>query len=277
MNLNLIAIILLLFTHTEMTYSQTESKIISPKEIKLIEDRVQKELVSKNLDEKKKFYLNLLAARELYQYRFYDKSEIYYLNAIKMNIEEDKTEALINLIAIAIIKKDKTKVQMYFDQANNYFNKYPKYKNKEIDYYLKSIENYLPLKNGIEPKAVSGFYGRFTHEESLINLLKNKEYHKAFSTLNPAAMKNSDDDFNITVFDSLNVLINKKSVKELYCNKQYKKYPSSYAYNIIICGLLNDYLQKGKFENKHLKNAEKYFNNDDKEKLYLLTMVKEIN
>ncbi|MBC7540485.1 MAG: hypothetical protein H7281_16795 [Bacteriovorax sp.] len=80
-----------------------------------------------------------------------------------------------------------------------------------------------------------------------------------FSNLNPKAMKNAKEDFNITVYESLNDLINKKSVNELFCNKQFKKYPTSYAYNIIICGLLNDYLQNGTFDNNHLKRAEKYF------------------
>jgi hypothetical protein len=277
MNLHRLVLICLLFTQSTMVYSQTDSKIITPTEMKQIEERVQKELASKNLDQKKKFYLNLLAGRELYQYRFYDKAKIYYQNAIKMNIKEDKTEAFINLIAIAIIKKDKPKVQLAYDQAKNYFIEYPKFKNQEIDYYLKSIDKYLPFKNEIDPKEITGFYGRFAHEENLINLLKNKEYQKAFSNLNPNAMINAEDDFNITVFDSLNVLLNKKSVNALFCNKQFKKYPTSYAYNIIICGLLNDYLHNGKFDSKHLKRAEKYFKNEDIEKYYLLTMIKEIN
>lgn len=267
----------ILFLSTTTTIAgEPESKILSKKELQKIENRVQQELKNKNLSEDKKFYLNLLAARELYQYRFYDKASRYYQNALEMKVTENKSEAYINLIAIAIDKNDKDKVSALYQDSKNYFEKNPQFKTTDIEYYLKTLENYLPSKNNKAPPEVTGFYGRFAHEENLINLIKSHDYQKAFGLLNPQGIAQSTNDFNITVYDSLNVLVNRKDVKTLYCNKQYKQYPDSFAMSTIICSLLNDYLDKGKFEEKHLKLADLYFK-ENGEKKYIFDMVNELN
>lgn len=250
----------------------SDSKIVTPKELAAIEAAVEKKLQSKNIDNKSKFYGNLLAARELYQYRFYAKSEKYYKTAIKVNINENKSEAYINLIAIALIEENKVKAAAAFAEAKKYFSDHSEYKKEEINYYLTSIDSYL----GSGTKPVKGFYARYTMEENLIDMLKKKEYLKAFSSLNPEALKESKSSFDITVYDILNVLINKKTVKNLYCDEDYKKYPDSYAYSVLICGLLNDYLEKGSFNQKRMEKTEKYFNEEASDKNYLLAMIKDV-
>ncbi|MDD4973740.1 MAG: hypothetical protein PHY93_05285 [Bacteriovorax sp.] len=254
-------------------YAQNNSKIIAPNDLKMIEDKVQSELKSPVLSDDKKFLINIIAGRELYQYRFYDKSQIYYENALKINTSENKTEALVNLIAIAINKSDKEKVRSLYEEAQNYYEKKSAFKTRDIDYYLNAVANYLSDKKA---KQIDGFYATFAREEDLINLLKNKEYQKAFISINPAGLKKSTNNFNITVYDSLNVLMNKKGVKELNCATEYKKYPKAYTYSIIICGLLTDYLESGKFSDKKMKRATSYFLNDNPEKNYLFELVKEI-
>ncbi len=264
------------FYSNSISALEPDSKILSKKELKKIEERVQQELKNKSLPEEKKFFLNLLAGRELYQYRFFEKAARYYQNAIEMNVSENKSEAYINLIAIAIDKNDKEKVRSLYEDSKNYFQKNPQFKTADIDYYFKTLENYLPLKKNQMPPEVKGFYGRFAHEENLINLIKAHEYQKAFSLLNPQGAAQSTNDFNITIYDSLNVLLHKKEVKTLYCNKQYKQYPDSFAMSTIICSLLNDYLEKGKFEDKHVKLADLYFK-ENSEKKYIYDMVGELN
>lgn len=253
--------------------TEPQSKILSKKDFKAIEDRVESELKGKNLSNEKKFFLNLLAARELYQYRFFDKASHYYKNAIEMNVPENKTEAYINLMAIEISKGNKEKVRQLYSESKNYFSKNPQYKTADIDYYLKTIENYLPgNKNAPE---VTGFYGRFAHEENLINLIKAKEYEKGLSLLNPDSIAHSTSDFNITAYDVLNVLVHGQNVKELYCDKQYKQYPNSFAMSTILCSLLNDHLKVGKFSEKNLKTANLYFK-ENSEKNYMFEALKEI-
>lgn len=258
---------------SQSVFSQDDSKIISPKEIALIESRVQSELSSKKLSNEKKFLLNTLAGRELYQFRFYKRAQKYYEDALNVKTKENKTEPLVNLMAIAINLNDKTLVETQYKKALDYFDKNKSYKTSEVDYYLKSIAAYL---NNKEIKKVEGFYGAFAHEENLINLIKNKEYLKAFSALNPEAVKKSTNNFNIIVYDSLNTLINKNKVTELHCSKDYQLYPKAYTYSVILCGLLTDYKSTTQFSPEKLKRAEIYFSTDNPEKMYLLEMVKEI-
>lgn len=253
----------------------SQSKVITSSKLKMIEDRVAKELADHKNDPSKKFLLNMLAARETYQFRFYEKSFNYYSNAIAINVPENKTEAYINRIAISILDKDKKRISSTLNEAKNYFDKNSKLKTKEVEYYLNAIDKSL-ASSVDDTSKVEGFYGMYTSEESFKNLLKNKEYPKAFSLLNSEGIKKAQNSFNITTYDSLNVLINKKNVKLLYCNKEYNEYPNAYAYSTLICGLLNDYLKSGNFSDKKMKRAEKFFEEEDTDKKYLLDMVKEI-
>lgn len=255
-------------------FAQDDSKIISPKELTLIETRIKTELSSKKLSNDKKFLLNTIAGRELYQFRFYQRAQKYYEDALSIKTNENKTEPHVNLIAIAINLNDKKLVETQYKKALDYFEQNKNYKTSEIDYYLKSIDAYL---NNKEIKKVDGFYGAFAQEENLINLIKNKEYLKAFSAINPEAVKKSTNNFNIIVYDSLNTLINKNKVKELYCAKDYQLHPKAYTYSVILCGLLTDYKSTSQFSVEKMKRAENYFSNDNTEKMYLLEMVKEIS
>jgi len=66
--------------------------------------------------------------------------------------------------------------------------------------------------------------------------------------------------------------LNRKNVKTLFCDKQFKKYPNSFALSTLSCGLLNDYLQHGKYSPERLKIANEYFGmSENKEKnLFLI-------
>lgn len=252
-----------------------ESKILTEQDMKTIEDRVEKELADKKNDPTKKYFINIATAREAYQFRFFDKADHYYSNAIALNVKEDKTEAYINRIAIAIVSKDKKRISDTYNEAKNYFEKNKKLQTKEVTYYLTSIEQSL---SSTDPGAakIQGFYGMYTTDENFKNLLKSKQYEKAFSLLNPEGMKTSEDSLRITSYDTLNVMLNKKNVKELHCNKEFKEFPDAYAYSTLICGLLNDYLKTGTFSANRMKRAETYFKEEAQEKKYLLDMVREI-
>lgn len=249
-----------------------QSKIISVKEIEAMEAEADKQLQSKNLDNKKKLLAYLLAGREFYQYRYYDKSKKYYQNALKVETTENKSEAYLNLMAIALLEKDNSSLKETFTAAEAYFKKNPSMYTKEIKYYMESISSYL---SGKKNPDIKGFYAHFLDEENLISLVKNKEYQKALSVLNPQAFENSDNSSQAIIYDALNVSVHKKNVKKLYCEKEFKQYPNAYTYTVLICGLLNDYLTNSKFDEKRLARAERYFA-EEKDRMYLLEMVKEI-
>lgn len=253
--------------------SYAQSQILSADQVKAVEDQIDKELLLSKLDNKKKLTANLLAGREFYQYRFYDKSKKYYEAAKKIEVKDNKSEAYINLIAIGLVSKDKKEMQNAFDEATQYFKKNASYNSADIQYYMNSMKNYLAGKHSGE---VKGFYGRFVQEGNLVNLVKKKNYKEALSKLNPAGMEEGGANLEVIIYDSLNVALYKKNVKKLYCLDDYNKHPNAYTYSVLICGLLNDYIEKSDFNSERMKRAQKYFSEEDKEKAYLLDIIKEM-
>lgn len=268
--LHFILITIIYSLSTSVAFAQ--SKIISPKEIEAMEAEADKQLQSKNLDNKKKLLAYLLAGREFYQYRYYDKSKKYYQNALKVETSENKSEAYLNLMAIALLEKDNSSLKETFTAAEAYFKNNPSMYSKEIKYYLESISSYL---SGKKNPDIKGYYAHFLDEENLISLIKNKEYQKALSVLNPQALEQSNNSSEAVIYDALNVSVHKKNVKNLYCQKEFKQYPDAYTYTVLICGLLDDYLKKSTFDPKRMARAERYFA-EEKDRKYLLEMVKEI-
>lgn len=255
-------------------YSSTPSKILTSEQLKAIEEQVDRELKSEKLDDTKRLAANLLAGREFYQYRFFDKSKKYYEAAIALPVNGNKTEAYINLMAIAVTAKKKQELKVQYDLAQDYFKKNQNLNTDEVKYYLAAIESHLTGKSS---SPVKGFYGPFAKESSLVELFKNKKYSDVLVAINPEALE-SDEQITLEtiIYDSANVALNKKSVKKMYCMPEYKKYPNAYTYGVLLCGLLNDYVETSKFNAERLKRAETYFSKDNTDKAYLFEVVKEI-
>lgn len=258
---------------TGTAHSSTQSKLITPEQLKAIEEQVDRELSSSKIDNKKRLIANLLAGREFYQYRFFDKSKKYYQAAKSVDTNENKTEAYINLMAISLVSKDKKELKEAYDEAVKYFKENSKYNSDDIKYYMTSIESYLSGKN---TNAVKGFYGQFVKEENLVDLVKAKKYAEAMSILNPEKIGEGDITLEVIIYDTLNVALNKKNVKKLFCERELIKYPNAYSYSTLTCGLLSDYLKTSKFNSERLKRAESYFSEIDSGKSYLLEAVKGI-
>lgn len=267
-----LTLILCLSMHSN--HATAQSKLVTSEQLKSIEEQVDLQLSSASLDNDKKLLANLLAGREFYQYRFYDKSKKYYTVASALPANGNKTEAYINLMAISVATKNKQELRVNFDQAQNYFNKNIQLKTEEVKYYLNAIETYL---TGKSTTVVKGFYGPFAQEGALVELMKNKKYAEVLASINPEALE-SDDQISLEtiIYDVANVALNKKSVKKMYCTPEFKKYPNAYTYGVLVCGLLSDYLEVSKFNAERFKRAESYFSKDNVEKSYLFEAVKEI-
>lgn len=116
----------------------------------------------------------------------------------------------------------------------------------------------------------------FLYEVNLKSLLKKKSFEKAILSLNPEYLKNSLDPHYQIVYDLLNVIIKKRSVKRLYCSDEFQKDPDAYQYSNLLCGLLIDYLHDGKLGSAHIKIVEEYFLKHDLKEIYLLQVAKEL-
>jgi hypothetical protein len=249
-------------------------QIVSDKELKIIQDKVDEELKKENITDDQKLLLQITAAKEAFQFHFYDVANRYYQMAIENKSKENKTEAYINRLAISLKEKKQDKVKSQFEELKSYLANNSSYKTKEIEYYIKTLD--AAFSHNESPENIPGFYGMYATEAQFKNLIADKKYDKALAFVNPNGLKKTSDSFNIISYDILNVLVNRKNVKGLYCSDELKKYPDAYAYSTLLCHLLSDYMKGGKMQKANLARAEKYFKSNSAEVRFLFEAVKEI-
>lgn len=250
------------------------AQVLSEKDVKLIQEKVDAQLKDTSLSEDKKLLLAITTAKEAFSFHYYDLANKYYEIAIKSSSKENKAEAYINRLAISLKQKEKSKISTQLEELKKYIQANDKYKTKEIEYYIKSID--ASLSHNESPENIPGFYGQYATEEQFKNLITDKKYDKALAFINPNVLAENNDSFTVISYDTLNILVNKKNVTKLYCSEELKKYPDAYAYGPLICQLLTDYLKSGKMQKGNLARTEKYFKTNSPNMKFLFEAVKGI-
>lgn len=212
----------------------------SSSQVEEVEKVLLAEIKKKNSSEKDKFLLYNLAARELYNYKFYDRATHYYKKVLTLNVTDDKREAYVNLMAIEFAK-DKNISKSTYTEALKYFEKTKKINEPELKRYMDFINENFFSKN--PSKEFRGFYGEFSKQRSLKKLIEKKSYKEALSLMNT---NNIDDRDLVTKikYDLLRSLSFGKKKLKLSCESSLKKYPHSIAWTMEICRGLVKY-QKG--------------------------------
>ncbi len=233
-------IFLLILLVFQNSFASQES--ISIKDVeKIFLDEIKNE---KSSDEDK-FLLFNLAGRELYNYKYFDKSKEYYEKAIGLRTSQDSTEAYINLMAIEHAKSKEISKRTY-DRAMDYFKKSKKISDDGIKRYMEFIYSNFIDKNG--SKKFEGFYGEFSKQNSIKKLIEEKKYKEALSLINTKNIEERDFVTKIR-YDLLRSIVLGKKNLSLSCKSKLDKYPDSIAWTIEACKTLVSY-QKGKTPSK---------------------------
>jgi len=111
--------------------------------------------------------------KEAFEYDQADKSQEYYSKAIAINVDQDKSEAYINRIALVFSVQNKEQIKKYYQEADEYFSKNKKYKTDVIASYLNSLDDYLSKKG----KKV-GFLRGLTFKIITKNSLRKRSFMK---------------------------------------------------------------------------------------------------
>ncbi|WP_157868276.1 tetratricopeptide repeat protein [Halobacteriovorax marinus] len=205
--------------------------------LETIEKMFLEEIQKAQSNDKDKYFLYSLAARELYAHKYYDKAVEYYEKAKGLKVSEDKTEVYVNLMAIDFAKSKSISKSRY-DEAMKYFKDSKKIENKEIARYMNFINESFFQKDGA--KSFKGFYGEFTKQKSIQALIEGKEYVKALSLMNPKGIEERDLVTRVK-YDLLRSLTLGKKKFNLACNSSLEKYPNSVAWTISVCKGLKKY------------------------------------
>lgn len=271
MNLRLL-LLTLSFLFTAIARAEVENKATPLKNIEALEKGIIEEVQKRKPTPKELQVIYNLAARELYYLGYLKKSEDYYQKAIDVEVDVNKTEAYINLMAIAFTEKNVAKLKTQKEKAEAYFEKYKKYKNVDVEMYLSSIDDVLNKKVG---KGKVSFFAEYVRKESLEQVLKEKKYEEELMKYNVEKLLETDL-ASIVDYDLLNVLHRQKKVSKLFCLEEYKKYPDAFAPAIIICGMLNDYISGKAISEDSFVRLEKYFQEINGQKKYVLPYLREL-
>lgn len=244
--------------------------LFTKKDIEETEKAIQKVVSSKSYKPEEVFNLTVLGARELYQYRHYDKSRQYYQKALAMKVSSNKSEAYVNLLAILLVEnktlKNNADAKKIIQESEDYYKKNPKFETAEIKIYIESIKSLVAGIPSLDPQTLFPQYERSASIESLI---KEKKYQEVLLSFNPQAVFGAIDIDTKIHYDVVNLLVNKNKKNELACAETLKKYPDSYSYSIKICKILKEYQDTKKLSLNKLSDLNEYFKGNHSDKSYL--------
>jgi hypothetical protein len=247
-----------------------ETTLFTKKDIEATEVEIQKVINSKNYKPEEVFNLTVLGARELFQYRHYDKSKIYYRRALEMKVASNKSEAYINLIAIILVEnksiKDNAEVKKLLAESADYYKKNPKFETEDIKAYRESIKS---LVAGVPNLDLQTLFPQYELSSSIETLIKEKKYQEVLLSYNPQAVFGATDIDTKIHYDVVNILVNKNKKNELACAATMKKYPDSYSYSVKICKILKEYQDTKKLSSSKLSDLNEYFKTNHSDKSYL--------
>jgi tetratricopeptide (TPR) repeat protein len=262
-------VILVLFCvfSTHLSFSNEREQALA-----IIENEFLKNLDSKSLSKSERFQYYNLAARELYNFNFYKKSSEYYKKAIALNTKEDLTEAYINLMAIDHATLGKVKEETY-KKALNYFKSSKKINETGIKKYMGFIESNFINKSS--KKEFKGFYGQYSIDTNVKDLIKNKNYKKALSFYNDKNMVSNDINTRLT-YDILRSLVYGKNKSYLYCARGIEN-QSKFSWITMSCRVLLNYQKGRKPSSKELGSIKKSMElSDSMNKYYLISTLGEL-
>jgi hypothetical protein len=220
-----------------------------------IETDINNSLSVSTITPEKKYYIYLLAGRELYAYSEFELAKKYYVLALSSPVKINKTEAYINLIAIAKLTNHHDEMMQLISDTKTYLENNQSADNPHILSYLHVLEDGAASSN----EEASRYLGMYTVEEQLDNLMHKKKYVEALLMFNPKGLNESTTHDVLVTYDLLYTLVHKDSVRKLLCEPAYLKYPKSYSYSIKICGALVEYRDSKKISDKTINDLEQFF------------------
>ena len=140
------------------------------KEIAELEKYVLDELNKKNVSQETVFFHYLLAGRETYTLGLDQYSKKYFSKALEMKVQEDKTEAYVNLIAIAHREKNDVEKKKLIAEFESFLKANSRFAVPEMTNYLEFLKTGKP---GSMFQHYFGFYSSMNSlEDSIKKLIK---------------------------------------------------------------------------------------------------------
>jgi hypothetical protein len=182
------------------------------------------------------FLLYMVAGRELSKHGPMTKAQEYYLKAFAHPYAGDKSEAVIQLVALN--RDDKTQLATSLTRARRWFKENPQKLTNEIDHWLKLMEGHA---KGETPTQQLGRFTLWARDARVEELMRAGDSQTALELIGPVNLTNSDINRKVRQ-DLLNaVVLGKKMAPPLACTSVLERYPSSLTWSMRVCRYLSDW------------------------------------
>jgi hypothetical protein len=261
-----ITILLALVLGSSFTFAKDKSTVETDDLINSIKINIQKSLEAEPLNERKKYNLYSLAARELMEYRYYEESLKYYELSIKSKLDKGMEEAYYNVLFIKYqLKKDVDELVKALEELEHYLIKSESI--EKYSYVLSSWKLMLVNNTNAELTLSNSLFAPLVSQNNIESLVKEKKFAQALQLL-PENLSQANINFQIQS-DILRTIVFGRTQK-LYCDEKLKKYPNSFAYTMQICKFLKD------SESVAISFIESRVRKESPKRLYWVEAMKEI-
>lgn len=260
-------LLLILFLSPLNSWSLT----VSESEISTWESKALEELKKhKDKDPQKEFLLYMIAGRELSAYGQEERARRYYLKAFAHPSKSDKTEAVIQLVALN--RENKKELIKAVDRAHKWFRKHPDKNKPELKRWLEMMEGYA---QGKTPYLEQGYYTFWAVDARINELMKEGKAEEAYQLLGPVDLNSADINQRVRQDLLASVSLGKKVSPPLSCLPTLEKYPNSTTWSMRVCRFLDDWKNEKK-PRETVKSIKDQLENENPERLHWIKLLERL-
>ena len=215
------------------------------------------------MSHEKEWFLLMSAAREFKSYNYLKKSHEYYLKAFNHSHKGDKSEAVIELLALA--QEQNQDLTPHLKRAEDWFKANPNYATKEIKNWLRLMAGHTKGETPLQD--IQAYHLVWARDQRIQELMKEKKFQEAYQLLGPQklAEANINDKIRYDLLASL--AIGKKASPPLWCAPVLAEYSTSLTWSMRVCRYLKAW-REGKKSTETISTIKEQFKKENPERLH---------
>lgn len=212
-------------------------------------------------DPSKEYLIYLAAAREFFGFDARSKAREYYLKAWEHPEKADKTEVVLQLVALDLENKPRLKDSVA--RAESWFKENPKKLLPEWEDWLALVKSHAEGKTKVK---TSGPYALWSLDSRVDELIADGKAKEAYALLGAQDLKTADINRKVR-HDLLSALVlGKKEAPPLWCKETLDRYPGSLTWSMRICRYLSEH-REGKKKSETIATVRAQLEKESPERL----------
>lgn len=211
----------------------------------------------------KEWFLLMSTAREFKSYNYLKKSQDYYLKAFNHSHKGDKSEAVIELLALAHEQNENLAPSL--ERAQKWFKDNPSLATDEIKNWLRLMEGH---QSGATPtQDIQAYHRVWARDQRIHELMKAKKFKEAYQLLGPQKLTDANINDKIRYDLLASLAMGKKTAPPLWCAPVLTEYSTSLTWSMRVCRYLKAWREE-KRSTETIATIKEQFKKENPERLY---------